>query len=57
MKFLNSKDFEKKIYFVTEGEDLPMLDEETASFAKESGFEGKAKQSFVDLGPRSSNTI
>lgn len=57
MKLLNSKDFEKKIYFITEGMDLSMLDEETADFAKESGFEGKAKEKFVDLGPGSSNTI
>lgn len=57
MKIINSSDFETKIYYVCEGQDLSMLDGELKEYAQSIGFEGKAKQHFVDLGPNSSNTI
>lgn len=57
MRIVNSNEYETKIYYVKEGDELSMLDEEVRSFARTTGFEGKAKEKFIDLGPRSSNTI
>lgn len=57
MKFINSEEFQVKIYYVAEGSDLPMLDEATRAYAGQVGFEGKAGTSFSHLGPATANVI
>lgn len=57
MIFIHSKEFEVKIYYVSEGNGLTFLNDEIKNYAKQVGFEGKANTSFTHLGPNSANVI
>lgn len=57
MIFIISKEFNVKIYFVAEDSDLPFLNKEIKTYAKQVGFEGKAATSFSHLGPGTANVI